>query len=64
MAEVKGLKNWQRGEEKPASSGEKRGMRERSYIQRQTFTLSDLLIDLARNKMNQLFDNAVRGGCR
>jgi hypothetical protein len=57
MSEVKGLKSWQ---EKPGAGSKE----PRAKIQKQTFMLSDLLIDLAKNKMNQLFDNVVRGGRR
>jgi hypothetical protein len=57
MSEVKGLKSWQ---EKPGAESKE----PRAKIQKQTFMLSDLLIDLAKNKMNQLFDNVVRGGRR
>jgi len=60
MSEVKGQKDWQKKDR--GESSEERG--KRPDIKKQTFTVGDLLIEVARVKMDQLFDNAIRGGRR
>jgi hypothetical protein len=59
--EVKGLHEYQK---RNGAREEKQAKRERPDIKKQTFTIRDLLIDLAKAKVDQLFDNVVRGGRR